>query len=86
MVANDTDTAAFLGGVQALVSGAVPSGNSNLAPRPQPPFLTVTWMANLDGRVATGRYVATDLQMPDELSQVLARVMPGSYCGPDNPV
>lgn len=78
--ANEADTSAFLDGVQALVTGAVPSGNPNLAPRPQPPFLTVTWMANLDGQISTGRYVAQDLQIPQELSQMLDRVMPGSYC------
>ena len=78
--ANDTDTAAFLVGIQALVSGAVPSGSPNLAARPAPPFLTVTWIANLDGRVTTGRYVGAGLRLPNELSQMLATVMPGGYC------
>ncbi len=80
--ANEADTTAFLRGVQALVSGAVPSENPNSAPWLDPPFLTVTWIANLNGQVTSGRYVTHELRLPDELSQMLATVMPGGYCAP----
>lgn len=78
--ATDADTAAFLHAVQALISGEVPSDYPDLAARPAPPFLTVTWIAHLDGRITTGRYVAADLAVPPALAQMLAVVTPNGRC------
>src|SRR5512137_855071 len=62
--ASAADTSAFLGGMQALIDGRVPSENPLYAPRPAPPFLTVTWTANVNGQIVSGRYTATDLALP----------------------
>lgn len=78
--ASPDDTRAFLSGLQALISGAVPSENPLLSPRPAPPFLTVTWLAELDGSVKSGRATAQDLQLPAELAALFDQVMPGSPC------
>ena len=78
--ANRADADAFLHAMQALVSGAVPSQNPLLSPRPRPPFLTVTWIANLDGRVTSGRYTGNGLFLPAELAEMLDTVTPGSSC------
>jgi hypothetical protein len=47
---------------------------------PQPPYLTVDWLAKSDGSLASGRYQDAGTTLPAPLRQMIATVMPGSYC------
>lgn len=80
--ASDRETAAFVLSISSLVDGRIPSQNPLFAPSPQPPFVTVTWVANVDGKVLNGRYVGHGTHVPDAFSGFLETVMPESYCQP----
>lgn len=80
--ASPAEEAAFLAGIEALIAGEIPSVSPLQAPRPAPPFLTVTWMTNLDGQIVIGRYTARDLSLPAKLATLLDTVIPSSYCRP----
>ncbi len=78
--ASADETRAFLAGLSALIDGPVASENPLMSARPAPPFLTVTWLAELDGGVTSGRHTAQSLALPPELAALFDQVMPGSYC------
>ena len=78
--ANPTDDQALLHGVAGFLTGDIPSANPLSLPRLQPPYLTVDWRANVDGSLASGRYQAQGTTLPAPLQQLIATVMPGSYC------
>ena len=80
--ASDLDRTAYFHGLQQLFDGTLPSENPLSAPMPLPPFVTVTWVANLNGSMTSGRYVANHAEIPPELAAMLALVTPGSYCSP----
>lgn len=80
--ATDAERSAYLHALQALFNGTLPSDNPLLAPMPLPPFVTVTWVAHLNGTLTSGRYVDTSARIPAELADMLAEVTPGSYCSP----
>jgi hypothetical protein len=78
--ASVADQSAFLTGIEALIAGEIPSVNPLDAPLLAPPFLTVTWISNLDGQISSGRYTTRDLSLPKKLATLLDTVIPGSYC------
>ncbi len=80
--ATDFERNAYLHALQALFNGTLPSDNPLVAPLPLPPYITVTWVAHLNGTLTSGRYVDTKARIPAELADMLAVLTPGSYCSP----
>jgi hypothetical protein len=67
--------------LQAFVGGELGSVNPYLSRQPPAPFLTVTWMTQLDDKLATGLYVQPGLALPEQLSDTLASLGLGRPCG-----
>ena len=78
--ANSAEDQAVLRSVADFLNGDLPSANPKLLPTLQPPYLTVDWRANVDGSLASGRYQTQGVTLPATLNQLIATVMPGSYC------
>lgn len=67
--------------LQALVEGELASVDPLLSRQPPAPFLSVTWMTRLDGRLATGLYMQPGLALPGPLAQALAALGLSQACG-----
>lgn len=78
--ANPAEDQAVLHAVASLLSGDLPTANLRLLPGLAPPYLTVDWLAQSDGGYASGRYQTQGITLPAPLRQLIATVMPGSYC------
>lgn len=78
--ANQAEDQAMLRSIAGFLTGEIPSANPLSLPRLQPPYLTVDWRANVDGNLASGRYQAQGATLPAPLRQLIATVMPDSYC------
>ncbi len=81
--ASPAEDQALLHSLAGFLSGDLPSANPKLLPKLQPPYLTVDWMTKSDGGLASGRYQAQGNILPAPLRQLIATVMPGSYCAAD---
>lgn len=79
--ASDAEVDALSDGLQAFVGGALGSVDAYRARQPPAPFLTVTWMAQLDDRLTTGLYIQPGLSLPPSLSRALSRLGVGQPCG-----
>ncbi|MFO1203956.1 MAG: hypothetical protein U1E58_15095 [Tabrizicola sp.] len=67
--------------LQAFVGGTLGSVDPYGSRQPPAPFLTVTWMTQLDDRLTTGLYIQPGLALPVPLSQALSRLGVGQPCG-----
>jgi hypothetical protein len=67
--------------LQVLVGGALASVDPYLSRPPAAPFLSVTWMTQLDDRLATGLYIQPGLALPGPLSQTIGSLGLDRPCG-----
>jgi hypothetical protein len=77
---NSAEDQALLHGLAAFLNGELPSTDPKLLPILRPPYLTVDWLTKSDGGLASGRYQISGTTLPAPLRQLIATVMPGSYC------
>jgi hypothetical protein len=66
--------------LQSLIGGTL-SGQVILTSRtPPPPYLSATWVANVDNATASGIYIQPGVILPDALLQAILTVLPGGPC------
>jgi hypothetical protein len=79
--ASPTEIKALSDSLQAFVGGTLHSVDSYAARQPPAPFLSVTWMTQLDGDPARGLYLQPGLTLPRSLSRTLADLDLARPCG-----
>ena len=79
--ASRAESEALLDSLLALLSGRIASIDPTGSREPPAPFLTVTWMTRLDGRLASGLYMQPGLALPGPLGRTLAVLGLDKRCG-----
>lgn len=76
----ETEILAFGTALQSLISGDL-AGQVILTSRtPPPPFVSATWLANVDNATTSGIYIQTGVALPETLLQAILTVLPGGPC------
>ena len=76
----ETDIAAMTSAWQSLIGGDL-AGQVILTSRtPPPPYVSATWVANVDNATASGIYIQPGVTLPDLLLQAVLTVLPGGLC------
>lgn len=66
--------------LQSLIGGEL-AGQVILTSRtPPPPYLSATWVANVDNATASGIYIQPGIALPDALLLAVMTVLPGGPC------
>ena len=76
----ESDIAAMTSAWQSLIGGEL-AGQVILTSRtPPPPYVSVTWVANVDNATASGIYIQPGVTLPDVVLQAVLTVLPGGLC------
>ncbi|MEO5621040.1 MAG: hypothetical protein ABIQ85_08980 [Cypionkella sp.] len=77
---NSAEDEALLHSLSAFLAGDLPSANLKGLPILKPPYTTVDWIARANGGLASGHFQMVGTMLPAPLRDLIATVMPGSYC------
>ena len=76
----ESDITAMTHAWQSLIGGDL-AGQMILNSRtPPPPYVSVTWVANVDNATASGIYIQPGITLPDVVLQAVLTVLPGGLC------
>ncbi|HLQ17770.1 MAG TPA: hypothetical protein VK146_02230 [Tabrizicola sp.] len=79
--ASNAEVEALSVSLQAFVVGSLGSVDPYQSRLPPAPFLSVTWMTQVDDRLATGLYIQPGLTLPGPLADTLASLGVARTCG-----
>ena len=78
--ATEIEIAALNTALQSLISGDLTAEVMQTTRMPAPPYFSVTWLANVDDRIAAGLYIQSGLDLPAPLSDMFLQLLPGGLC------
>ena len=78
--AGPRDRALVEAAIAALASGALPPTDPNGSRRPEPPNLSVTWIAGEGPALRSGYYQQSGLALPPVLAELIGGIIPGGSC------
>ena len=76
----ETEVTALSAALQSLIAGEL-AGQVILTSRtPPPPYLSATWVANVDNATASGIYIQPGNDLPDALLLAITTLLPSGPC------
>lgn len=76
----EIEIAALNTALQSLISGDLPAEVMQTTRMPSPRYVSATWVANVDDRIAAGLYIQSGLNLPAVLSNMIMQLLPGGMC------
>jgi hypothetical protein len=78
--ASDADEAAMTRVLGDLLTGAIPSQNTQSSVLPEPPFTSAIFWVPYDGGVRSGSVMLKGEPLPPALAGLIMQVLPGGLC------
>lgn len=76
----EAEVTALTAAIQSLIGGALAGQDILTSRTPPPPYLSATWIANVDNVTVSGLYIAPGTTLPAALLQAVLTVLPGGPC------
>ena len=78
--AKEIEVAALNTALQSLISGDLTAEVMQTTRMPAPPYISATWVANVDDRIAAGLFIPPGVVLPDPLLAAIRAILPGGLC------
>ncbi len=78
--ASAADQRVMLSALQSFLAADLPATDARTYRTPDPPFVSVTWMADMTGGMQGGFYLQSGLDLPDVLDNVINTLLTGGPC------